>query len=159
MTAMSKIQSAAPALWFGNTLVTVNISATDGSNRISVLEHHLPSGDSPPLHVHRNEDEIFHILAGVMRFNVDGKELEARAGQTVMAPKGLPHSFRVQSAEGAHMLTITQGGDFENMVRAAGRPAQGNELPPAAAPTPEMIEFLVRTCAENNIDIVGAPLS
>lgn len=159
MTAMTTINSAVPALWFGNTLVTINLAAAAGSDGISIIEHRMPYGESPPLHVHRNEDEVFHLLAGKMRFRVDGKELVASAGQTILAPKGLPHSFRVESAEGAHVLTITQGSDFENMVRATSRPAPRNELPPAAAPTADAIEFLTRSCAENGIDIIGAPLA
>lgn len=159
MTAMTNIKSAAPALWFGNTLVTINLSASQGTDGICVIEHRMPYGESPPLHVHRNEDEVFHILSGSMRFRIDGKDVAAFAGQTVMAPKGVPHSFRVDSPEGAHCLTITQGADFETMVRQTSRPAQEARLPEAAAPTPEAIALLTRAAAENGIDIVGAPLA
>lgn len=159
MTAMTNIKSTVPALWFGNTLVTINLSASQGTDGISVVEHRMPYGESPPLHVHRNEDEVFHILTGTMRFHVDGRDIVAVAGQTVIAPKGLPHSFRVESKEGATCLTITQGADFETMLRAASRPAQAAALPPQAAPTPEAIAMLTRLAADNGIDIVGAPLA
>ena len=55
-------------LWFLNTRVTIRVSYTDGADGISVLEHWAPHGDSPPLHVHEHEDEIFHILEGAFRF-------------------------------------------------------------------------------------------
>lgn len=159
MTAMTNIKSAVPALWFGNTLVTINLSASQGTDGICVVEHRMPFGESPPLHVHRNEDEVFHILSGTMRFRVDGRDMVAAAGQTVIAPKGLPHSFRVESPEGAHCLTITQGADFETMLRAASRPAQGATLPPQGAPTADAIALLTRLAGENGIDIVGPPLA
>ncbi|WP_244560062.1 cupin domain-containing protein [Ensifer aridi] len=119
----------------------------------------MPYGDSPPLHVHRREDEVFHILEGRMRFNIDGHERIAVAGETAVAPKGLPHTFRVESREGARCLTVTRGSDFETLLRQMGRPAKRPELPPQAAPTPEIIAALTQCCAKNGIDIVGAPLA
>jgi quercetin dioxygenase-like cupin family protein len=50
------------SLWFLNTYVTIRISSRDGSDGISVLEHRASQGDSPPLHIHHDEDEIFHVL-------------------------------------------------------------------------------------------------
>lgn len=144
--------------WFGNTLVSIKLSASAGSDGISVIEHWMPMGDTPPMHVHHREDEVFHILDGRLRFNVGGSEMEAGAGETILAPKGIPHSYRVESEGGAHCLTITCGHDFETMVRQASRAADRPELPVAAAPTPEVIDMLVRRCAENHIDIVGPPL-
>lgn len=159
MTAVTNIKSATPALWFGNTFVTINLSASQGEDRICVIEHQMPYGDSPPLHVHRDEDEVFHILSGTLRFHLDGDELTASAGQTVLAPKGRAHSYRVESSEGARVLTITRGSGFETMVRKAGRLAERAELPPQAMPTPEAIASLASLCAANGIDIVGAPLA
>ena len=159
MTAQSKIDTAAPALWFGNTMLTINVSSAQGKDGICVVDHRMPYGESPPLHIHRNEDEVFHVLEGVMRFRVDGKDIIASAGQTLVAPKGIPHTFRVESREGARALTMTAGPDFERMLRAASRPADRAELPQATAPTPEAIAFLSRVCAENGIDIIGAPLA
>lgn len=145
-------------LWFNNTLVAIQVSSADGDDGICVIEHRQPYGDSAPLHVHRNEDEVFHIVEGRIRFVVDGRERIASAGETVLAPKGLPHTYKVESQEGAHILTVTRGLDFETMVRKASRPAERAELPPAAVPTPEMIERLTRLCVENGIDIVGPPM-
>ena len=65
---------------------------------------------------------VFHILEGTMLFRVYGADILAHAG-TMMAPKGVAHTFRVETAEGAHCLTITTGGDFERMVREMSIPA------------------------------------
>jgi hypothetical protein len=62
-------------LWFLNTHITVRISSRDGSDGISVLEHRASRGDSPPLHIHHDEDEIFrrcHVNSGVRASRVDG---------------------------------------------------------------------------------------
>ena len=144
--------------WFGNTLVSINLSSSAGADGIAVIEHWMPFGEAPPLHVHHREDEIFHILEGEMRFRVGDEDLVAVAGETLIAPKGVPHAFRVESVAGARCLTITRGADFETMLKAASRPAAAPGLPEAAAPTPDVIDMLVRICAQNQIDIVGSPL-
>jgi mannose-6-phosphate isomerase-like protein (cupin superfamily) len=159
MTVHTTIGKSGELFWFKGTLVNVRLSWNAGEDRVSVVEHYMPHGESPPLHVHRNEDEVFHILEGSMRIHIDGTERLAHAGETVLAPKGVPHSFRVESTEGARCLTITSGGDFENMIREMGEPAQSAGLPPQVEPTPAMIIALYEACARNGIDIIGEPLS
>jgi quercetin dioxygenase-like cupin family protein len=144
-------------LWFLNTHVTIRVSSHDGSDGISVLEHRASQGDSPPLHIHHDEDEIFHVLEGEVRYRVGDQERLARAGETLLTPKGIPHTYRVESAE-ARMLTITRG-EFENFVRAFARPAEREGLPdPSGPPTPEQAEALARACRQFGIDLVGPPL-
>ena len=159
MNAIASALTGAELLWFGNSLVAIAVPSATGGDGICIMEHWLPYGDSPPMHIHRNEDEIFHVIMGTLRLVVDGRELNLEAGQTVLAPKGVPHSYRVESSGGAHVLTITHGADFERMVRAASRPAMARNLPSAVEPTSEVIEMLTRLCAENGIDLVGPPLS
>lgn len=158
MTMINRTIAGKELFWFNNTLVAIQVSSAEGEDGLCVVEHLKPYGESPPLHVHRHEDEVFHILEGRLRFIVDRRERIAVAGETVIAPKGLPHTFRVESPEGARILTITRGSDFETMLRQASRPAERPDLPPASEPTPEMIEALTRICAKNGIDIVGPPL-
>jgi mannose-6-phosphate isomerase-like protein (cupin superfamily) len=159
MNMRVEVTAKAEMLWFGNTLVVVNLSSSSGKDGISVVDHWMPCGEAPPLHIHHNEDEVFHILEGTMRFRVAERELVAHAGETVLAPKGIPHAFRVESTNGARCLTITTGPDFETMLKSAARPAERAGLPDAVAPTPEMIDRLVKICADNHVEIVGPPLA
>ena len=117
------------------------------------------SGSGKAFRDELDRDEVFHILEGSMRIHIDGMERIAHAGETVLAPKGKPHSFRVESRDGARCLTITTGGDFENMIREMAEPALDAGFPPKVEPTPAMIIALYESCARNGIDIVGAPLS
>ncbi|MDP3896105.1 MAG: cupin domain-containing protein [Mesorhizobium sp.] len=159
MTIQDKSAPAAQLLRFLDTLVTVRLSANAGADRLSIVEHRMPYGESPPLHIHRNEDEVFHLLEGTMRFRVDGKDTIAHAGQIVLAPKGVPHSFRVESINGARCLTITTGGDFERMVREMAKPAATADLTPRSEPDSHTVQLLTMACARNGIDIVGPPMS
>jgi hypothetical protein len=46
-------------LRFLNGLAIVRVRHDEGEDGISVLERLAPHGESPPLHVHQNEDELF----------------------------------------------------------------------------------------------------
>ncbi len=146
-------------LWFLNALVTVRVRHDEGADGISVLESLAPHGESPPLHVHQTEDEIFHVLEGELRVRAGDTEVRIGAGETILGPKGVPHTYRVESREGARWLVITERGDFERFVRAQSRPAEQPELPtPQGPPTPEQADALAATAREHGIELVGPPL-
>lgn len=149
--------AAEEALYFGNTRVTFLASAFSGEE-LSVIEHRMPYGESPPLHIHRDEDELFVLLDGRMRFRLRGETRVLEAGETLLVPAGTPHTFRVESPDGARCVTVTSGRDFEAMVRAVSRPATGPDLPLWAEPTAEGVFALGRACALHGIDVIGAPL-
>ena len=88
-------------LWFLNTRVVIRVSSRDGSDGLSVLEHQAACGESPPLHIHHEEDEVFHILEGEVRYQVGETTYLAKAGETFIAPKGIPHTYRIVSPESA----------------------------------------------------------
>ena len=146
------------SLWFLDTHVTIRVSARDGEDGISILEHRASHGDSPPLHIHHHEDEIFQVLDGEVRYRVGDREYRVGAGAFMLAPKGVPHTYRIESAE-ARMLTITRGA-FEKFVRHFGRPAERDGLPDRSGPpTPEQAAALAQACREFGIELVGPPLS
>jgi quercetin dioxygenase-like cupin family protein len=146
-------------LWFQDSLVTIRVSMSDGEDGMSVLEHRVPYGFSPPLHLHRAEDEVLQVLEGELRVKVEDRELRLAAGDVLLAPKGVPHTYRVESAEGGHFVTITVRGDFERFVRAVSRPAERPELPePAGRPSADAIQALRESAAKHGIELVGPPL-
>lgn len=145
-------------LWFLDTLVLIRLSYEDGSDDLSVLEHWSPFGLSPPLHIHSTEDEVFHILDGELRFRVDDQERRAGAGEILLAPRGVPHTYRVESPS-ARWLTVTARRDFERFVRSFAHPAEHEGLPEPSGPlTPEQVRALEDACRRHNIQIVGPPL-
>jgi mannose-6-phosphate isomerase-like protein (cupin superfamily) len=145
-------------LWFLDTLVTVRVPHGGGSDGISVLESFAPHGDSPPPHVHHTEDEVFHVLEGELRFRIGVEDVRVGAGETFLAPKGVPHSYRVESPAGGRWLVITTRGDFERLVRSLSRPAPQPELPPPSGPpTRAQAEALAAACLEHGIELVGPP--
>lgn len=146
------------SLWFLNTLVTIHASHEQGEDKISLLEHCAAKGDSPPLHIHHGEDEAFFVLEGEMWLQVREEVRRLQPGQGLLVPKGVPHTYCVDSPR-ARWLTVTTGGDFERFVRVLGRPARDLTLPPAAEPTAEAVRLLTETARAHGIEIVGPPLA
>jgi mannose-6-phosphate isomerase-like protein (cupin superfamily) len=146
-------------LWFLNTRVIFRRPSASSADGLSIGEHWMPFADSPPLHVHHREDEIFHVLEGVMRFRVGDQETVVEAGQSALAPKGVPHTFRVESEAGVRVLVMTPGDDFEGFVREASAPAANDGLPPATQPTPAMVQALAEASERHGITILGPPMA
>lgn len=147
------------ALWFFNTLVRVWVSEVEGQDGLSVLEHRAPLGDSPPLHIHHTEDEVFIVLEGEVRFVVGDTSRQVLPFEEILAPKGVPHTYRVKSPEGARWVTVTAHRDFERFVRAMSRPVEREDLPPPAGPpTPEEMERIARIAETYGIEFVGPAL-
>jgi mannose-6-phosphate isomerase-like protein (cupin superfamily) len=151
--------SSGNQIWFLNTLMTICRSSAAAPDGVSIIEFRAPYGDAPPTHLHHDDDEIFHLIEGRMRFRVGDEEFVLEAGHTVVAPKGVPHAFRVESREGAHGLNIMAGPNFENFVRAVGRPAETAAMPVPAAPTPALLARLREAAAAHHMALVGPPLA
>src|SRR5690348_5753318 len=117
---------APESLWFLDTLVMVRVAQEAHADGFSILESLAPRGDGPPLHVHHHEDEAFHVLEGELRLRVGDEQLTLSAGETALAPRGVPHTYLVTSDQGARWLNVTRGG-FERFVRAVSRPAASRE--------------------------------
>jgi mannose-6-phosphate isomerase-like protein (cupin superfamily) len=146
-------------VWFLNTLVVIRVPPQRGTDHLCVMEHHAPLGDSPPLHVHRDQDEIFALLAGEARFHLSGRDIEARVGDCLLVPKGEPHSYLATSAEGVRFLTITRGDGFVGLVREVGRVAKTDGLPELfGPPSPEEQGALARIARKHGVEFVGPPL-
>ena len=54
----------------------------------------LPAGDMPPLHVHRDEDEGFYVLAGALTLYLPGESVTLGSGDFFLAQHGVPTPTR-----------------------------------------------------------------
>ena len=104
----------------------------------------VPAGDMPPLHVHHAHNECFYVLKGEVTFYMPGEERTARAGDFILAPRGIPHSYRVGD-EPCHWLVVSQPAGFERFVATV---AALEEADP---------ERLAAIAAEHEIEILGPP--
>jgi quercetin dioxygenase-like cupin family protein len=140
--------------------VTIHVSPPQRGDGISILESLAPYGDSPPLHIHHGEDEAFHVLDGELTVRVADELVTLAAGETILAPRGIPHTHRVSSRGGARWSITTPNGNFERFVRTLGRPADRPETPaPSGPPAPEQAAALTSAAREHGIDLIGPPLA
>jgi quercetin dioxygenase-like cupin family protein len=67
-------------------------------------------GDGPRLHTHSREDETFIALAGAFRIHLGEDQLLLRQGESVFAPRGIPHRFEDLEPGGRLLHLFTPGG-------------------------------------------------
>lgn len=77
-------------LWFTTSRAEIHLSNKANARGLSIIEHTMAYGFSPPRHVHYDEDETFHVLTGEARFEMNGETIVAGPGDTVHAPSGTP---------------------------------------------------------------------
>jgi len=154
MSAKVHTAGGAEPLWFTDSLAYVHLDGADTTEAFALVELRGRRGDMPPLHVHSRDDETFYVLDGELKLHVGDKEVGLTAGQTALAPRGVPHVYRVES-ETARWLTINSPAGFERLVRAAGEPAPSEQLPPPGRPLDPAA--LAQAAAEEGIEIIAPP--
>jgi quercetin dioxygenase-like cupin family protein len=140
------------SIWFIDNLADVLV---DGPDYDLVRSTGAP-GSRPPLHVHPNHDEGFYVLSGELTvWAGEAEPLVLGPGGFLNAPRGVPHTYRVTSAEPATWLVTTAHPHFAAFVREAGVPAERHELPVLDGP-PDA-DRLARIAAAHDITLLGPP--
>jgi quercetin dioxygenase-like cupin family protein len=141
-------------LWFIDGLVHIHVSGDETQGRYALLENDVPQGDMPPLHVHHDEDEVFHVLDGEVTLFLPGQEVSLVTGETFRAPSDIPHTYRVESTT-ARLLVFCVPARFDGFVRAVSEFAPTEELPPRGRPFDP--DAFAGTAAEYGIELLGPP--
>ena len=141
-------------LWFIENLAYVHLDGEDTGGAYHLGEVVGRRGDMPPLHVHDRDDETFYVLEGALTLFFGDQQVTLLAGQTALAPREVPHVYRVES-ELARWLVITSPSGFEHFVRAIAQPAEGDELPPEGRPIDP--QALAQAAAQVGIELLGPP--
>jgi mannose-6-phosphate isomerase-like protein (cupin superfamily) len=143
------------AIWFLTNRITIKARAGATGGAYGLFEAEIPAGFSPPLHIHHREDESFWILEGEFTVRCGDRTFRASPGAFVFAPRGVPHTFRADGPSRGRLLTLVTPGGCEEFFAAAGRPADGDGLPP---PGPLDIRRLEEIGARFGIDLAGPPM-
>ena len=129
-------RDAGERLVLGDVTVLVRVSAEASGGAFSLLEEIPPLVDTP-LHVHRDDDELFYVLEGEHVFRVGEQEYRVGPGGLVFAPRGIPHSQRrVVPGEGRELVLTTPGGldrFFRELAAAHAAGSLGAEAYAAAS--------------------------
>ena len=105
----------------------------------------------PPLHMHRDQDDTFYVLDGVLSVQIGDEVYELEPGDFATAPPGVPHTFgnMRRGQELVRAINImTPGGFDEFLTEFSGAP-----------PGPPDAELSRRWNEKYGLTIVGPPLS
>lgn len=106
------------------------ISSGDTNRRFCLVESGVPSFIGPPLHVHEGEDEMFFILEGRYEFQIGDARVQVGVGDTIFAPRGVSHTFRVISCEPGRALIFATPGGFDLFFRDCAQVWERGEVSP-----------------------------
>lgn len=108
------------------------VTGDESGGAYFAMEALVPTGGGPPPHIHRREDETFHVLEGVSTFRLGDEVVTAGPGDFVNVPRGLVHNFRNDGAAPLRMiLTFTPAGIEEFFRETLERARSMDEAPPA----------------------------
>jgi len=109
------------SLGFSTILFKVLPRETNGG--LFIIEHQKLGKGGPPVHFHLHQDEWFYVMDGEVLFQVGAEPKKLTAGESVLGPRGVPHSFAGVGAKPAHMLiAFTPAGKMEGFFREAAVP-------------------------------------
>jgi quercetin dioxygenase-like cupin family protein len=103
----------------------------------------VPAGSASPLHVHHHDDEGFYVLDGEVTLHLPGRAVRLGPGEYAVAPRGVPHAYRVGDRRARWLVTSTGG--FERFVAAVAG---------LGAPDPAQ---LAAVAGAHDIEILGPP--
>jgi quercetin dioxygenase-like cupin family protein len=135
-SAASSISARQDVFWWQGALMRIKARAEDTGGALGLVEASFNAGFGPPLHIHRREDEGIYVLEGEIRLRQGADEFVAGPGSLVWGPRGVPHTFKVESERARALVIVTPGG-FERMFEEGGVPASESAEPPTQAYDPE----------------------
>ena len=92
----------------------------------SLMEVEVREKVGPPPH-HHPWDEAYYVVAGNVRFVLDGREQVFKAGDFIYAPGGTVHGFQGASSQPSRMIIFDAPAHAESFFRDLNREVK--ELP------------------------------
>ncbi len=98
----------------GFSHIAFKTSTQETGGDLFIIEHTNLLAGGPPLHFHLAQDEWFYIMEGEVLFQVGEKRLRLKPGDSVLAPRKVPHAFTGAGTKPAKMLiAFTPAGKME----------------------------------------------
>lgn len=74
---------------------TEKLNGSETNGNFLLIEQDDEPGVLIPMHVHKNEDELFRVIEGEMKITINDKTYILSDGDTAFCPRGIPHSWEV----------------------------------------------------------------
>jgi len=138
--------------WIDGATLSILLDGDVTNGQVTVVRSRLGEGSASPLHLHRNEDEMFIVLRGTGLFWVGDERHEVGDGGAVFLPRNVPHAYRFLTPD-VDLLTICTPSGMEGFFRGAGRDVR--------APRPDgwsvTMASLIAAASAIGQEIIGPP--
>jgi quercetin dioxygenase-like cupin family protein len=126
----------------------IKVSGQDTNGSFFVFEHAKMSKGGPPRHFHYEQDEWFYAKEGEFAFEVGEQKFTLRPGDSLFAPRMIPHVWAYKEDKpGTLLLAVQPAGSLEEFFMKS---CSMKKLP-----TPQEAEQLF---AAHGMKVVGPPL-
>ena len=115
-------------LQFWGTTIVVRASADTTGGAFTLFEEETPILDTSR-HVHRETDELYHVLEGEHVFACGDEEFTVGPGGTVFLPHGVPHAHRRVVPRTGRLLCATSPAGFEGFFRVLAEASRTGSSP------------------------------
>src|SRR5215470_3437123 len=129
-----KHQPKAKRYYFDVGLGSVCLSGRDTGGAYCLLEVSLAPGMGVPRHMHTREDEVYFVLSGELEVTIGQQTFVLRPGDSLMAPRDIPHALRNSGDTTNHFLLLFSPSGFEGFMMATAVPAPDNATAPMEPP-------------------------
>ena len=129
-----KHQPRGKRYYFDVGLGSVCFSGRDTGGAYCLLEVSLAPGMAVPRHTHTREDEVYFVLAGELQATVADEAFVLQPGDTLLAPRDIPHELRNSGNVENHYLLVFSPSGFEEFIMATAVPAPDNAVAPTQPP-------------------------
>jgi quercetin dioxygenase-like cupin family protein len=129
-----KHQPRCKRCYFDVGIGSVCLSGADTGRAYCLLEVALAPGMSVPRHTHTREDEAYFVLAGELGVVVGEETFVLRAGDTLIAPRDIPHQLRNSGTVENHYFLVFSPSGFEEFLKVTAVPAPDHAVAPTEPP-------------------------
>lgn len=129
-------------------------TAEETGGAFMMFEDRLTCGKVTPLHIHPDSDETMVVLEGEIVMHIDGEDHAVTAGGVAMAPRNVPHAFKVTDPDGARILCLHTPGCCQAFYWDASDPV-GHDTD-GSGPV-DMARVQASALKNGGIEILGPP--
>jgi quercetin dioxygenase-like cupin family protein len=129
-----KYQPKPKRYYFDVALGSILLSGEDTGGAYCLLDLRLAPGQGVPRHTHTCEDEALFVLSGELEATVGDKIFTLRAGETLIAPRNIPHQLRNPGNVANQYLIVFSPSGFEEFLKATSVPAPDDAVAPTEPP-------------------------
>src|SRR5262249_11007824 len=146
-------QSLEQSVWYSGWLMTFLATGEETQGQFALIEAAARKGNVPPPHVHSREEETFYVLEGELTVFVGEKRIKASPGTMVCLPRGVVHSFTIESDQARMLVLLTPAG-LERYFKECSVPAPAMTLPPPSDTPYSEIQEMVAVASKFGVQFV-----